>query len=284
MDEEKYRIPTISIILMTPLALLLDGIKILCDFIYMGWLIMTGGYLLFGTWLYFRKVKIFDTKNHATTAVSFLLGFIPWLPPMTFFVVRSVLKSRVEDLEKSKAPKGKQDQASDKNKQKKETPQKNGGKEKETEERKGVDSGVRPAGESPRLEEAGRELSSTQTGGDKPAKPTAEEAQDWKNKPRQKQEKSEKGGGEEKAEAGENLKQQESEGLNNAGLGQQQKNLTETGEEEGELEDIVMQKGETANLMDPYREPVPQREAKIQTIQPEAKKDTEENIPFEEAA
>ncbi|MCX6713145.1 MAG: hypothetical protein NTY66_02980 [Candidatus Vogelbacteria bacterium] len=41
---------------------------------------------------------IFSPKNYAATITTFFLGFIPILPPISFFVARVILRSRAEDI------------------------------------------------------------------------------------------------------------------------------------------------------------------------------------------
>jgi len=293
MDEKKVklRVNSITAFLLVSVSLTVDIIQALLDIFIIGGvinrIISPFVWLSFLTWFYFLGIKFFkNPKNQTISIIGFVIEMIPYidiLPGWTVSTIILINTSRRED--RGRKPKTEQAGIA----LSKRVIQQAGYKTREVpKESPAVGSEIKA---KPGQNGAEKELASTQTGGNKPYEPKPEEEQDWKNSLQQKDGQMERRRGEEKErrnnqkpenEAGETVSQKNEEKTNSE-TDQQRQNEKEISSNngEGELEDIVMQKGETANLMDPYREPVPKKDYRQA---PSANKEKDEEQPYEEAA
>lgn len=170
-NEIKYRIDSTQAILLVSASLTIDIVQSLFDLCAIGWLtnpiIGPFAWLGFTTWFYFLGIKFTKGggKNLGISLTSLVIEMIPYvdlLPGWTVATLLLIAASRREDKGKKPAQK-KKGQKGDKNK--KSEAKKPVGTTAGTEQKPAVGSEVKPAGESAKQQEAGKELTASQTTG-----------------------------------------------------------------------------------------------------------------------
>lgn len=181
-NEIKYRVDSLQAIFLISASLAVDIVQALLDLFVVGVIInriiSPLAWLFFLTWFYFLGIKFTKGggKNLGTSLVSLAIEMIPYvdlLPGWTVATLLLIAASRREDKGKKPVQKKKGQKGS---KDKKLEAKKPVGATAGAGQKPAVGSEVKPAGESPKQQEAGKELTASQTTGAKTAEQKTAEA------------------------------------------------------------------------------------------------------------
>lgn len=98
MDKKGLKSTTVG--LMAGVALFLDTLKALLDFILMGWIVLPFYYMTFWLWFKMHGLNYFSLRRAPTHVLGFAIELIPGisvLPAMTFAVVRVALDAKFKE-------------------------------------------------------------------------------------------------------------------------------------------------------------------------------------------
>ena len=101
---EKKGLSSSTIGLMAGVAIFLDTLKALLDFIFMGWLVTIFYYMTFWLWFKMKGLNFFTLKRAPTQVIGFLIEMIPGiniLPAFTFTVVKIALDNKFKETIKN---------------------------------------------------------------------------------------------------------------------------------------------------------------------------------------
>lgn len=103
MEEEKKEkgLTNTTIGLMVTVALFLDVLQVLLNFLLMGWLVPIFFYGIFWLWFRMRGLSFFSLKRAPTLGIGAVIELIPWvddLPMFTFTVVRIALDYKIKKV------------------------------------------------------------------------------------------------------------------------------------------------------------------------------------------